>query len=415
MVGTPLHCPSTLDLPSSAGLILASNVINPTSEPLFTYYASSNASMPVDPGTLAAENANSVVLTLRIDDPADFTGPVLKQFTILFGGAIVTRSIANGAVTDAKLAGSIAPAKIANDSIGAGALTADGGTTFDDIPVASNSTHNFAPNDSGELERWHDNALSPATTRGGVSFTAGDANAASMTVNWGGLCRSGFELDARGLYTVYNPPGSGPVNVGVRLIGSADLGTGSEFASILTEPIVIPGDQYVRQASDWQQIDLGHCSDGNFLIKHSSFLYHIQTRSNQLQPYGVVNAIIELRYTPEVPPTNNPVPLAAEALSPLSDSDVTVSSSVTLTGRFMDTNPDENDGLLEFQLCDTTDCATPLDSGQTQGGIGNGGLGNWQSSYRLVADHDYYWRVRGVDHAGQKGPWSDDAIIHAIS
>jgi hypothetical protein len=150
------------------------------------------------------------------------------------------------------------------------------------------------------------------------------------------------------------------------------------------------------------------------LIKHSSFLYHIQTKSNQLQPYGVVNAIIELRYTPEAPPAGNPVPLAAEALNPFSGSDVTVSSFVTFTGRFMDANSDENDGLLEFQLCDATNCATPLDSGQTQGGIGNGGLGTWQSNYQLVAGHHYYWRVRGVDHTGQKGPWSALVVIHAV-
>lgn len=416
MVGDPLHCPATLDLPAAGPLVLAEDVVNQPNEPLFAYYVSSDESVPVEAGTPTAKNANSVTLALRIDNPDDFAGAVLNHFRILFGGAIVSRSFANGAVHEEDLAaGAVTPAKIADNTIRASALPASLITTFDDIPVVSNSTRNFMPGDASDVGRWHNNALSPAIEQGGVSFTAGNASAASMVVGWHPACRSGFKLEARGLYTVYNPPGGGSVNIGVRLVGYAGLNLASGFAAFSTPPVSVPAGQYIRRASDWQQIDLGHCATGNFVIGHSPFLYRLQTRSNLEQPYGVVNALIELRYTPEVPPTDDPVPLTAEALSPLLDSDVTVSPSIALTGRFLEADPNDNDGLLKFQLCDTTDCATPLDSGQTHNGIANGGSGSWLSNYQLVAGHVYYWRVRGVDHAGQSGPWSSVVILHAVA
>ena len=75
----------------------------------------------------------------------------------------------------------------------------------------------------------------------------------------------------------------------------------------------------------------------------------------------------------------------------------------TLTAVYND--PSGGTGSLEFELCPTISCATPiLTSAGATGSLADGAAGSWTPSF--LFDGLYYWRVRSVDSAGNTSGWS---------
>jgi alpha-tubulin suppressor-like RCC1 family protein len=104
-------------------------------------------------------------------------------------------------------------------------------------------------------------------------------------------------------------------------------------------------------------------------------------------------------YSAETSFTYDPTPpLAPTLVSPTDGS--TVGSSA-LTATYVDAAP-ATAGRVEFQVCSTVTCGTVLESGYS-GTVASGANGTWSHSR---ATGSYFWRARGVDAAGNTGPWS---------
>ena len=75
----------------------------------------------------------------------------------------------------------------------------------------------------------------------------------------------------------------------------------------------------------------------------------------------------------------------------------------TLTAIYND--PSGGTGSLEFELCATSSCTSPiLTNTGTTGSLAAGATGNWKPAF--LFDGLYFWRVRSVDSAGNTSAWS---------
>lgn len=408
------QCPSSLDKPSSGPLVLVKNVVNQTQEPLFTYYTSRDESTPVEAGTQASLQAKSITMRIRLSRDNQTNPLAFNKYHILLSAAVDSSALKSSVVTSSKLAdGAVGTSKIDIPALNMGKLANGGVEQFNNVPILAGSKQNFGLAEASLINHWHDNTNSPAVSQGGADLTAGDGLTSVTLINLNDACRQGFLVEGRAVYTIYNPPNGGAITAGARLRSEPDSGLASDAAGTFeTIPASIPGGTHKNLTSAWQVIDFGNCPANNYLLTHSPFLYKIETISNSLQPYTIVNAFIQLRYLPISIPTGNPAPLAPETLSPKSDISIVATSSLVLSGRFLDPNPSAQNGAINFQLCSNQTCSAVLDQGQSQNNLANGGRGQWTTTYNLQANHIYYWRAQGVDTSGQLGPWSDVSSIN---
>ncbi len=65
-------------------------------------------------------------------------------------------------------------------------------------------------------------------------------------------------------------------------------------------------------------------------------------------------------------------------------------------------------GQITFQVCSDAACATPVTSGTSAAGLADGANGSWLPA---IANGTYWWRVRGVDSAGNVGAWSGTRMV----
>ena len=102
--------------------------------------------------------------------------------------------------------------------------------------------------------------------------------------------------------------------------------------------------------------------------------------------------------------TLDTTPPAAPTVSGSSPVDaVRLNQPPTLTAIYND--PSGGTGSLEFELCATSSCTSPIltNTGAT-GSLAAGATGSWKPSF--LFDGRYYWRVRSVDSAGNTSAWS---------
>jgi hypothetical protein len=84
-------------------------------------------------------------------------------------------------------------------------------------------------------------------------------------------------------------------------------------------------------------------------------------------------------------------------------SDAALVNKPRLSGTFSDADPGDS-GTLEFQLCADADCATVVADGSSAN-VAAGQTGSW-TAVETLDDGVYFWRVRGVDAAGNGSAWS---------
>jgi hypothetical protein len=365
----------------------------------------------------AGRCAKSLTLNTTYDIPTDLAHPITDRFHILFGLAVTSASLANGAVTAVKIGGSLTPDRIADGMINPAAFGVGVIDHFLTLPVAAQSNLNYASS-APNTTHWVRNTNAPQQTQAGLTFAAGSAFGPAAAIDWNDYCAAGYVLSARGRYTVLNPQGGASFNIGVRLINFPQLGgsgtSPNQGAAVLQTAITSVGDSAYRSlTSPWQVIDYGRCNVANLLLSSSApFLYLLQTNASITDIFGVTNASIELRWQPALLHGASTPPDAAETLAPSDDSTVPAGAAPTFSGRFLDSNPDDT-GVLHFQLCTTAACTTVLASGDSAPKLANGASGSWTPVQTLTSAQTYYWRVRGEDAATQLGPWSAVSALNA--
>jgi hypothetical protein len=366
-----------------------------------------NDGAPSATALAAGRCAKSLTLKVIVDFPGDRVTPSQRVYRVLMSDATTSQSLANAAVTAAKVSGPLTADLVAGSSIGSRALSPALTTVYDIEPLVVGAGDNYAPATSTGVGHWQANTNSPAAVVGATTLAAGDGHGATI-VNWSKYCRSGLELEARGHYTLYNPTNAS-VTVGVRLAELPKAGvlgpTPGAFAT--AAPQAIASGEYETLTSAWRPVDFGSCAPQSYLIGgQNPFLYRLETNADAVQAFTVTNAFLELRWTAVSDGASNQAPLNPAPVYPADDALVTHPDSLLfLAARFLDPDPSDN-GHLHFELCAGTACATPLGSGRSSL-VANGGLGTWSTQgSALTSGHTYYWRVRGEDSAGALGPWT---------
>jgi hypothetical protein len=339
------------------------------------------------------------------------------EFLVTFGTLVDTSRLANGAVTDAKLGGTIDPDRLRDGSLTPRSLAFALASTFTVQNVISVNRMNYqAP--SGELDRWRTNQTSPQATVGGVTYLAGNAARPTVAIDWDAYCRPGYVLEARARFTANRPLSGAPLSLQARLLHFERAGADG-FASAqgvaLFESAVgsISSDKHIVLASPWQIIDYGSCDERvNALLdpERGPFLYRLQSKASAGDVFILPTVVLDIRWQPALVLSGSAYAPDTPLLgAPASDATVSAGGAPALAARFMDRNADDR-GTLQFQLCADAACSLLLASGEARD-LRVGSFGSWQPALSLSSGQSYYWRARAVDRAGAQSAWTDTSRI----
>lgn len=296
--------------------VLAENAVN-VGLPLFQYYSSSDESAPIadpvgtgDPACIdppptgpqisKGRCAKSLTLTIQLGQNGR-ASEFKSRYRILFGTAVTSGKIANGAVTGPKLGPALDVDRIGDASLDGSELAGGLTDSFARVPMTISSNQNFGPQTNGPTDIWRTSESSNAKVQGGLDFKAGSADAVAA-IDWRQFCRPGYLLAARGHYTIFNPQGGDPaMTLGVRLLRFPALGSGGLAAAdgtvvLQTTPTSVSSDNYLTARSAWTQIDDGSCNSDNPLLgEDNPYLFQIQTISDRAKAFTLTGSFVEIR------------------------------------------------------------------------------------------------------------------------
>jgi hypothetical protein len=421
------------ELSGASDQVITTGVTNGTlSQDLFTYYSDTSANLTsriADPtattlglcsgGLADGRCAKSFSVNLKIQPTSAAATPYSASYHVIYGGAVTDNLLAANAVTNSAIQdASIASAKLQNSSLLPSNFSSGALKTFNRLTIVANSQVNYGTSSGSQVGVWRSSASSRTATVGGATLQGGPSTVAVLPVDYRDYCVNGKTLQARAIFTVYNPAdASGTFNIGTRLQEytgpNINLTPTNGNAAYTVLPTSVVDGTTAQLNSSWVNIDDGSCSAGNaYLSSNNPFYYTIESKASANAPYSITNAAIELQYASVAGAPGSQAPDTPLLLSPSDES--FVGGTPTLSARFTDGNSSDT-GTLSFRLCQDSVCGTIISQGSSASGLPVGSTGSWTLPVALSDGSTYYWQARATDSTTLQSSWSGSQAVRVAT